>query len=138
MTFAGAVAALVAVAAVLAGCGEASPEKSTPAPARGLSAPPAAPHGTVLEVSADPDNGLAFDKRRLRTTPGRVTLIMDNPSTLAHNIVLTGHGLLLRGQTVRQDGSSTITATLAPGRYSYFCSVPGHRKAGMNGTLLIG
>jgi plastocyanin len=89
-------------------------------------------------VSADPSNRLAFDKRLLRTTAGRVTLILDNPSQLAHNIVLAGRGVYVQGITVGQYQTSTVRAILRAGRYMYFCSVPGHRKAGMDGTLIVG
>jgi uncharacterized cupredoxin-like copper-binding protein len=36
-----------------------------------------------------------------------------------------------------QGGSKTLTVSLTPGTYKFYCSVPGHRQAGMEGTLVV-
>jgi len=33
--------------------------------------------------------------------------------------------------------SKVPSITFKPGKYTYFCTVPGHRQAGMEGTLTI-
>jgi uncharacterized cupredoxin-like copper-binding protein len=33
--------------------------------------------------------------------------------------------------------SNTLSLNLKPGTYTFFCSVPGHRQAGMQGTLVV-
>ena len=38
---------------------------------------------------------------------------------------------------VGKNGVSTVTATVKPGKYTYYCIVPGHEKAGMKGTLTV-
>jgi len=34
-------------------------------------------------------------------------------------------------------GVSTVEVTLKPGTYTYFCEAPGHRAAGMWGTITV-
>jgi uncharacterized cupredoxin-like copper-binding protein len=33
--------------------------------------------------------------------------------------------------------SKTLMLNLKPGTYKFYCSVPGHRQAGMEGTLVV-
>jgi plastocyanin len=93
--------------------------------------------GRELRLSADPGGAFRFDKRSLESGPGRVTLVMENPSSIPHNVSIDGGGVDEEGNTVQQGGTSTVSATLRPGRYEFYCSVPGHRQGGMEGQLTI-
>jgi uncharacterized cupredoxin-like copper-binding protein len=139
---------LLGVAALLAaGCGSSnkSTDKSlaTPAPtstsSTSTSAAPASSGGAgkTLSLSADPGGALKFDKSALSAKAGRVTLVMKNPSSLPHAIAVEGKGVDKDGQTVGNGGTSTVTVTLKPGRYEFYCPVDGHKQAGMEGHLTV-
>lgn len=105
-------------------------EKSGQAPTQGTS--------QTLTLSADPTGQLRFDKSQLSATAGNVKLVMNNPAPVPHNISIEGpNGLDKQGPVVPKGGSSQVSAKLAAGTYTYYCSVPGHRQAGMEGTLTV-
>jgi plastocyanin len=87
-----------------------------------------------LDLRADPSGTPKFDTDSLEAPAGRVTITMENPSPVDHNVTLEGDG---HGETVGKGGTSTVSADLKPGDYAYYCSVPGHREAGMEGTLTV-
>ncbi len=82
-------------------------------------------------------NTLAFDKKTLVARPGRVTLTAANSSPIPHNIAIRGNGVKLEGAVVTNGGTSTVSAVLKPGVYTFYCAVPGHEAAGMRGTLTV-
>jgi uncharacterized cupredoxin-like copper-binding protein len=129
--------ALLAGAVVLSSCGSSSDStSSTPS----SSAPtPKASAGQTLKLKADADGGLYFEPRKLKAKSGTVTLAMDNPSSTGkqHGIAVEGNGVDKDGQIVSPGSKSTITVTLKPGTYEYYCPVPGHKAAGMKGTLVV-
>jgi plastocyanin len=103
----------------------------------GAAAPPGKPAKTLL-ISADPSGQLRFDKSSLQAPTGNVRITMNNPSPIQHNVALEGPGgVKLQGPTIGKGGSSQVQGTLKAGTYTYFCSVPGHRQAGMQGTLTV-
>jgi cytochrome c oxidase subunit 2 len=90
----------------------------------------------ALEISAD-ETALAFDTDELTAGAGAVTISMANPSTIPHNVAIKGNGVAEEGEVVGSGGTSTVTADLAAGTYTFFCSVPGHEAGGMTGTLTV-
>jgi plastocyanin len=93
--------------------------------------------GETLELSADPGGALAFDKDTLTAKAGKVTIVMDNPSSLPHAVEIEGNGVEVEGETVEKGGVSEASADLEPGSYVYYCPVPGHEEGGMKGTLTV-
>jgi mono/diheme cytochrome c family protein len=88
----------------------------------------------VLSIPADPNGQLAFVYPKATGTAGPVKIEMPNKSGTPHDIVIDGLG---KGP-VTPNGVSSFTATLQAGKtYTYYCSVPGHRQAGMQGTLTV-
>ena len=77
-------------------------------------------------------------RRQLAAKPGKVTLVMSNPSSVQHNVAIKGNGIkTVKGKVVGKGGTSKATASLKKGAYSFFCSVPGHEKGGMKGRLTV-
>src|SRR3954447_8100174 len=138
-------AVLIAIALAVTACGEggggahATPTSSPKATASPTSTPVTTTHsgsGAVLPLQAD-NSQLKFDKSALSAKPGKVTINMQNPSGLEHNVAIEGHGVDVAGKIVGQGGTSTVTASLKAGTYTFYCAVDGHRQAGMKGTLTV-
>lgn len=91
---------------------------------------------TTLELAADP-TALAFDKDSLSAKAGEVTIDFNNPSVIPHNVVIEEDGKELAGFEPITEGEKSETADLKAGTYTYYCSVPGHRQAGMEGELTV-
>jgi plastocyanin len=149
------VAAIVS-AATLAACGStntastaatagSSSQAQSPAPAKptattGSPAPsssPAAGPSTSLKLAADSDGELGYNTKQLTAKAGRVTITMTNMSPIEHNVTLARGSTVLGATPTFQGGSKSLTLNLKPGTYTFYCSVPGHRAAGMEGTLTV-
>ncbi len=80
--------------------------------------------GTELVYNEAPPSG----------TAGEVTLALDNQAGLPHNVVFEG----FQGEQVLVDATSGVDAAtleVPAGTYTYYCSIPGHRAAGMEGEI---
>jgi plastocyanin len=105
-----------------------------PAPA---SSPASSKAGTALTLAADPSGALAYNTKQLSAKAGTVTITMTNMSPLEHNVTVAEGSKILGATPTFKGGSKTLTLNLKPGRYTFYCSVPGHRQAGMEGTLNV-
>jgi plastocyanin len=92
--------------------------------------------GTVKLAASESD--LAFDTTELTSKPGKVTIDFDNPSAIPHNVEVEDEGgEVLGGTETISSSEESATVELEAGTYTFFCSVPGHREAGMEGTLTV-
>jgi uncharacterized cupredoxin-like copper-binding protein len=151
------IALAAAASLALAACGSSSSTSSTstgstsssspasPAGASGYggatstpAAATAAPAGAV-KLTADPSGALKFDVSTLHAKAGAVTVQMVNPagSGLPHGVAVEGHGVDKDSKIVQSGGTATLTVTLKPGTYQFYCPVKGHKAAGMKGTLIV-
>jgi plastocyanin len=145
---------LLAAATVLglavAACGGSSSSSSSSASATGGStgsqsssssstAAPAAGGGGAESIAADPSGQLKFDKKTLTAKAGKVSFNFTNMAPLGHNFTIQkgASGAVVGATPTFQGGAKTLTVTLKPGKYTFFCSVPGHRQGGMVGTLTV-
>jgi plastocyanin len=97
------------------------------------------PTASKVSLSAAADGSLAFNTTLLSAKAGTVALVMANPSGsgIEHAIALSGNGVDASGKVVGPGDTSTVTAKLKPGTYTFLCPVPGHEAAGMKGTLTV-
>ena len=93
---------------------------------------------TTVEVSAPADGSLAFEQTDLTTKAGSVTISFTNPAPVSHDVQIEdASGAELGGTDLISQGEATATVDLQPGSFTFFCSVPGHRDGGMEGTLTV-
>jgi uncharacterized cupredoxin-like copper-binding protein len=111
----------------------------TPAPAEtATTATPApAPAASKLQIAADQSGLLKFDTKALTARAGTVTITMANASPLEHDVTIAQGSTVLGATPKFTGGTRTLTLKLKPGSYVFYCSVPGHRQAGMEGTLTV-
>jgi plastocyanin len=93
--------------------------------------------GETLQLAADPSGALKFDKTSLEATAGNVTIDFTNDSSLPHDVKLQGPGVDGEGTDTITGSSTSATLDLQPGEYTFYCSVDGHRAAGMEGKLVV-
>jgi plastocyanin len=131
--------ALVLASLALLACGGGSDNTdtgATPAPAQTGGGGGGGGGGQNLTVTADPSGQLSWSPTELSAKAGQVTITLDNPAPIQHDVTLQGNGVDQKSELVSQ-GTASVTANLKPGTYEYFCSVPGHKEAGMDGTLTV-
>lgn len=87
-------------------------------------------------ISVTGTDSLAFEPDVLSVVPGEVTVELTAESA-PHTVVIEGVGS--EEPIVEASGgeTGTGTVTLEAGTYTFFCDVPGHREAGMEGTLEV-
>jgi len=106
---------------------------------------PAVEKAGKLEIPANPTGQLAYATNKATATPGAVTITMANMSGVSHNIAVEPGsgganpttGAVLGASSFISKGATSLTVTLKPGTYTFFCQAPGHRAAGMFGTLTV-
>jgi plastocyanin len=75
-----------------------------------------------------------------KLAPGKITFDVTNDGKIQHDLVVSGPGVTGTAKTplVNAGKTATLTVTLAAGSYTLYCSVPGHRAAGMVAKLTVG
>jgi plastocyanin len=141
---------LIAALLALAGCGgskgseSSSSAASTPSTTASTASTATTPAsgtqgaGGALSLSANSEGQLAYGTKSLSAKAGQVTIDFTNSAPLSHNVTIeSSAGKVLGATPTFSGGSKTLSLSLKPGTYKFFCSVPGHRTAGMEGTLVV-
>ena len=92
--------------------------------------------GETLKLAAPADGSLVFEPDTLTAKAGKVTIDFDNPAGVPHAVEVEGNGVEEESDEVT-DAKTSLTVDLKPGKYTFYCPVPGHREAGMEGTLTV-
>lgn len=108
--------------------------------------------GQLIEVRA---SEMRFEPQQIHLPGGTASFTLKNAGRVLHdfNIVPAGVAATHRhesgGRTAQHASnqsmhvmaepgeSAVLRAELAPGEYEFYCSVPGHREAGMKGRLMV-
>lgn len=69
--------------------------------------------------------------------PAGGILTVANDGAVAHDLAVEGQDLATP-ELAAGDEATLDVRGLAPGTYTVFCQIPGHREAGMVGTLTVG
>jgi plastocyanin len=91
----------------------------------------------TLDIPADPGGSTAYQFADATANAGQVTIRSKNDSSVDHDIALEGNGVNEKGDVVKDGGTSEFQVNLKAGEYTFFCSVDGHRQAGMEGKLTV-
>ena len=124
------------VAAVVALPGKDTGKLATAVAPAGAGKPVAAAGGK-LALPADPNGQLAYITKVATAPAGPIEIDSKNAASIQHDIAIEGNGVNTKGAVVQNGGTSTIKVTLKPGKYTFFCTLPGHRAGGMEGTLTV-
>ncbi|HMN97972.1 MAG TPA: plastocyanin/azurin family copper-binding protein [Miltoncostaeaceae bacterium] len=146
--------ALIALALGLAACGGDDDDSGAAAPettAAGTTTAPATPiptestpsdttgggtaGATALALQADPTGQLKYVETELTAKAGDITITLTNASAVPHDVAVDGAPGV--SDEVQDGGTATLKVNLPAGTYQYYCTVPGHRQAGMVGTLTV-
>ena len=85
---------------------------------------------------------IAIDLQDIKFVPDTFTVPANTPTTVTlKNIGVTAHNFSIDQLHIDEDvapgETKTITVTAPVGTYQYYCNVPGHKEAGMLGTLIV-
>ena len=86
--------------------------------------------GAEQTVNVKATDALKFEPDHLTATAGVIHIVQETTGSTTHTFVLDGQDFKLT-----DDDSGDID--LAAGDYTFYCDVPGHRAAGMEGTLTV-
>jgi plastocyanin len=144
-------AALTALSLALAACGGGSSSNSTSSTTTdaGTSTPAAQTGGsagggstgggstatpvdvTLADFSISIAGGTTLD-------PGAYTFTVSNTGQTGHNLTIEGPGVNEAATSTFTSGTQQLSVTLKDGKYEFFCSVPGHKEAGMDVDVTVG
>jgi uncharacterized cupredoxin-like copper-binding protein len=94
--------------------------------------------GSTIAFEANPEGELMFTAMTATGKAGDDTIVFKNPSSTPHNVAIeTSSGKKIAETKTITESETSTKVELEAGTYTFYCSIPGHREAGMEGTLTI-
>ena len=94
--------------------------------------------GAVVDFETPEGSALAYTTDSASAEAGTDTINFTNVQATPHDVAIEDEGGKEVGKTaVVSEGSASGKVELEPGTYTFFCTIPGHREAGMEGTLTV-
>jgi uncharacterized cupredoxin-like copper-binding protein len=72
---------------------------------------------------------------RIALKAGKITFDVKNVGKIPHDLAIKGTSF--KSELIQPGGSTKLTATLKPGSYELYCTVPGHEAAGMKVNITV-
>jgi plastocyanin len=143
--------AIVAVVVIGVGLGSAGlihesgstpPVGSYPTPTTGIGSvlPPTGPiEGSFTVVSGGGNGGLTYLPSSFTVTTGIYAVTLADGGPTQHTLRFDDASTLSSGLSVNSSGETNTTRVFfgRPGDYTFFCAIPGHREAGMQGVVHV-
>lgn len=91
--------------------------------------------GSLAFVGTD---DVAWAETETSTGPGTVEVTIECGEAVNHGVAIEGVQGGAELAACDAGGADSTTVELDAGEYTFFCTVPGHRDAGMEGTVRVG
>ncbi|MBK5220781.1 MAG: cupredoxin domain-containing protein [Thermoleophilia bacterium] len=93
---------------------------------------------SAVDIEAADGSDLAYKQKSAEASAGKVTVNFTNPQPIPHDVAIEDSEGADVGKTeLIAEDSGSVEVDLKPGTYTFFCTVPGHREAGMEGALTV-
>jgi len=81
-----------------------------------------------------------FDPSSISAPSGKVVFFLVNAGTVSHDMIIadSSDNRVAGSELISAGDSFVFTVdSISAGTYTYYCSQPGHRGSGMQGTLTV-
>jgi len=128
--------AFLLLSLTLAACG--GSQQSTPAASAASNSAPPSNSGTADATTVNiVASNFAFALDIPETSAGTITFTLKNAGSAQHDFEISGNGIKQKTAKLNQNESASFTVVLAPGTYTYRCTVPAHNTLGMKGSFTV-
>jgi plastocyanin len=132
-----AVTTAAALTTIVAGCGDTddpSSDKASDSTATTAAGSSGGGESTELDFTAA---DIKYEETDVSAPAGELHVTLTNDGSIEHAWEIEDHEDDLRLHVTKKGDTDDGTITLEPGTYTYYCNIPGHRDAGMEGTLTV-